>query len=463
MPQNQKQQLGSLVAAAELWPAQGLPKGAAVPSPTLRDALARPEPGASLLVYAACEQVPCSDNSNSVHRVYLRMCQRRSAVGDVAAAALLLPPGEGDAVPDGGLEAEPGQAAVIQRPAAPGGGAPLSPAMRARGGTPAALSPAMRGRGGIPPMILTPAAFRGSGSSRQSPASVGGGGSRGRSGSVTPQSSGRGPAAAPSTPSSASGASGGRAASADRSREQARAKAEALLATLLTKGACWQAGMSCVFLNMKQLAAGAMAKHICCQATECMLPYSPADPSPRVRQMVEALLLRHLAGCRLLAGNLVALPIFRQQALFAVEHVLTEAAAAEPAAEAGGGVQLPPPITASSQVHVLLEGEEVPHTGQSDKRQDLPSLAAAAAASALGCSPDDAGAQAARRAAAAGLASRGITFAQLGGAVKQVRHAGERRGVLRRLSCGTRSQLHRRWPLLRVASGHMPHLIKRPC
>ena len=91
MPQNQKQQLGSLVAAAELWPAQGLPKGAAVPSPTLRDALARPEPGASLLVYAACEQVPCSDNSNSVHRVYLRMCQRRSAVGDVAAAALLLP------------------------------------------------------------------------------------------------------------------------------------------------------------------------------------------------------------------------------------------------------------------------------------------------------------------------------------------------------------------------------------
>jgi hypothetical protein len=240
LQQQQQQRPGSLVAAAELWPAQGLPKGAAVPSPTLRHALAQPEPGASLLVYTIGERVPCSNSNSSVHQVYLRMCQRRSAAGDGAAAVLLLPPpGEGDAVPDGGLKADLGQAAVTQRLAAIGGGGPLSPAMRSRGGgTPAALSPAMRGGGGTPPTLLTPAAFRGSGIGRQSPATgVGGSGSRGRSGSATPRSSGRAPIAAPSTPSSARGAGGGGAGSADRNREQGRAKAEALLATLLTKGA----------------------------------------------------------------------------------------------------------------------------------------------------------------------------------------------------------------------------------
>lgn len=161
----------------------------------------------------------------------------------------------------------------------------------------------------------------------------------------------------------------------------------------------------------------------------------PADPSPRVRGMVEALLLRQLAGRRLLPGNVVALPMFGQQALFAVEQVDTAAgqASGQPAgdqAAAAGGPSarvLPPPVGASTVVHLLLGSEAAPKPTavspqlmSSDRNEDWPALAAEAAARALGCSPEDPGPVAARRAAAAGLASRGITFGDLGGTVLQV-------------------------------------------
>lgn len=147
--------------------------------------------------------------------------------------------------------------------------------------------------------------------------------------------------------------------------------------------------------------------------------------------MVEALLLRQLAGRRLLAGNLVALPLFGQQAVFAVERVVAHAAATTVAGgvrDAAAGEQLPaeaagslaqPRVTSNTLVRLLRAGDAAADQGQA-QQQDWPALAAAAAADVLGCLPGDAGPLAARRAIAGGLSSRGITFDQLGGAAAQV-------------------------------------------
>lgn len=161
--------------------------------------------------------------------------------------------------------------------------------------------------------------------------------------------------------------------------------------------------------------------------------------------MVEALLLRQLGGRSLLAGNLVALPVFGQRAVFAVEHVALRqrsssaevaAQSAVAAAEAAGSSKragdsaqaaVLPPVTAATIVRLLLEGEAAPDaaTGQQQQQQqDWAGLATAEAAEALGCSIEDAGPLAARRAVMAGLNSRGITFDQLGGAAKQVSRLG---------------------------------------
>ena len=160
---------------------------------------------------------------------------------------------------------------------------------------------------------------------------------------------------------------------------------------------------------------------------------SLAEPSPRARQMVEALLLRQLVGRRMLPGNVAALPIFGQQALFVVAQVacsgsstrtVPTALALQATAE-GSAVELTPLVTAATSICLLLDGETIPDSQQPEEQaswQDLPTLAAAAAADALGCSQEDAGAVAARRAAAAGQASKGITFQQLGGVTSQVRN-----------------------------------------
>lgn len=151
--------------------------------------------------------------------------------------------------------------------------------------------------------------------------------------------------------------------------------------------------------------------------------------------MVEGLLLRCLAGRRLLPGNLVVLPLFGEHAVFAVEHVAlagsggpasqaaSGAAVAQPASQPDGQAvvpAVPPPVTAETSVRLLMEGEAPPACGLQPQSRDWPVEAAAAAAEALGCGLEDAGAVAAARAVGAGLASRGITFGQLGGTDKQV-------------------------------------------
>lgn len=194
--------------------------------------------------------------------------------------------------------------------------------------------------------------------------------------------------------------------------------------------ACW-CGCSVLLMPVPALAKPALMPWPACPP--------PADPSPRVRGMVEGLLLRCLAGRRLLAGNLVALPLFGQHAVFAVEHVAlassgtappaaaaSEAAAGQAQSEPGsqaGVPAVPPPVTADTAVRLLAEGEAPPVAGQQPQERDWPAAAAAAAAEALGCGPEDAGAVAAARAVSVGLASRNITFDQLGGTDKQVGQA----------------------------------------
>lgn len=152
-----------------------------------------------------------------------------------------------------------------------------------------------------------------------------------------------------------------------------------------------------------------------------LLLLPPADPSPRVRSTLEALLLRQLAGRRLLPGNLLALPLYGQQAVFVVERVvLQEASGSGSSSAAAAGPGAVPRVTGRTAVRLLVAQESPDGLPSQQGQQDWAALAAAAAAESLGCSPDDAGPQAARRAAAAGLGSRGITFAQLGGAAKQV-------------------------------------------
>ena len=152
-----------------------------------------------------------------------------------------------------------------------------------------------------------------------------------------------------------------------------------------------------------------------------MAPNPPLSPlasfagaaGSRVQRTVESLLLRHLAGRHLLPGNLVVLPVFGQHAVFVVDQVETIPTSADLLATLL-------PVTAGTQVHLLLGGNAAAPGNRQLHAVDLPGAAAAAAAAALTCAEDDAGALAAARAAAAGLASKGITFDQLGGAFKQV-------------------------------------------
>lgn len=143
--------------------------------------------------------------------------------------------------------------------------------------------------------------------------------------------------------------------------------------------------------------------------------------------MAEALLLRQLAGRRLLPGNLVTLPLFGQQAVFVVEHTVRATPAAAPAQDgsaAGHAMALPTlPVTAATKVCLLLGDEAAPdplHDSE-EQQEDWAAKAAAAAAEALGCTLEDVGALAAYRAAEAGMVSGGVTFDELGGAAQQVR------------------------------------------
>lgn len=149
-----------------------------------------------------------------------------------------------------------------------------------------------------------------------------------------------------------------------------------------------------------------------------------AEHSARPRQMLEALLLRQLAGRRLLAGNIVGLPLFGQLALFVVECVLPagNAAGTVQASEAlPAGARWPAAVAATSRVSLLL-GKEAPpgELQEGGAQEDMAAKAAALAAEALGCTLDDAGALAARHAAAAGMASRRIQFEELGGVARHV-------------------------------------------
>lgn len=185
--------------------------------------------------------------------------------------------------------------------------------------------------------------------------------------------------------------------------------------------------------KLQPLLALAPARLPCLHPSSCLCPlvaHASTDPSARVRQMVEALLLRQLAGRRLLTGNLVPLPVFGQHALFMVEAVDTgaSATAAEATPNKQASIELPPPVMPSTSVRLLLgndmlEGEAGQQGGQPQgalsQGEEWPALAVVAAAEALGCLPEDAGPVAAQRAAAAGLASRGITFDDLGGANMQ--------------------------------------------
>lgn len=233
LPQGRAAELlpGATLVAAQLWPAQGLAKGSAALSPALRDALARPASGARLLVYPSSSlpgsSSSCDDGSSSsgLHctEVYVRLCRSRAPAGvssTAAATAALLLPDEADSGGGGSAEGSaPASPAAVQ-----------SPVMRGRSGaSPAALSPAMRG-GNAPPVALSPAMRAGGASPNVK--------QRGRA--ATPQSSGKGAAAGrPATPSVSSTSSGGRAAAvaaAAAARVRDRAKAEAVLATLLAEG-----------------------------------------------------------------------------------------------------------------------------------------------------------------------------------------------------------------------------------
>ncbi|KAL4451363.1 hypothetical protein ABPG77_009435 [Micractinium sp. CCAP 211/92] len=386
-------QPGSALVAADLWPAQGLGRGMAALSPVLRDALARPDPGACLLVYQGggadrSAVTPAQEHQQQAQQcahVYVRMCQQlgqgpapAGEAGPAAPAAALLPQDDPPGPDAGAAGAQqspvPGKGHQGSTPV--GRGPVQSPAMRGGSAPPVALSPAMRSRGG-PPVALSPGA------------------TRGRPGRATPQG-GKAAGAPPVTPpagssSSRSSSMAGGSKQQERGLTSDKAKAQALLASLLGE-----------------------------------------DPSPRVRGLVEALLLRQLAGRRLLPGNLVGLPMFGQQALFVVEGMACAAGRAQDgaavtqaaAADGPSAAILPPPVGASTAVHLLLGSEAAPDpapAGQPTPQQleDWPAQAAAAAAEALGCSLEDAGPMAARRAAAAGQASRAITFDDLGGAVVQ--------------------------------------------
>lgn len=241
--------VGSCVVAAELWPAQGLAKGTAAPSQVLQNALARPDTGSRLLVFAApAAETPAasslaahgssssgsSSSSSICAEVYLRMCSRPAAGG--TAAPVLLPLHEEAASSGGGTE---------QRPATP---VPevQSPATRGRAGAPAALSPAMRG-GAAPPVALSPA-MRGGVDTPSMP--------RGRASSTTAQSSGKGAAGQPGQRPGASSSGGGSRAAAAAAREQDRAKAEALLGSLLDQGEARCPGVLLVFALQHGWAAG---------------------------------------------------------------------------------------------------------------------------------------------------------------------------------------------------------------
>ena len=248
--EQQPQQLGSLVVAAELWPVQSLQKGTALPSFALRDALARPGAGSPLLVYVAAldatfgatngGSLTSSYSTQDCSHVYLRMWRQQGL------SALL--PADEQAAPGSGAQTDQGQPAASQQAASPG--AEQSPAMRTRHGAHTARSPAMRGSSTAPAVAFSPA-MRGSstppvstsmrtdsaGGSRQQSGCASPSLSRGIAGASTPQSSGKTSSALPATPHASINSVIISRAAAAASRLQSRAKAEALVSALSLEGA----------------------------------------------------------------------------------------------------------------------------------------------------------------------------------------------------------------------------------
>lgn len=230
-------QPGSLLVAAELWPAQALGKGMAALSPVVRDALARPSAGARLLVYDAAsvgqggQTAAGEGQQGQCTRVFVRMCQMEQAAGGTgtagpaAAAPALLPPDDAPATADcgrAGPQQSPPSGRQRQASTPQGRGAVQSPAMRGGGAPPVALSPAMRGGGPLPVALISP------------------GGARSRPGSATLQD-GKAAGALPAAPpacgtGSSSSSTVGSEKSPMRGRTTDKAKAQALLASLLGEG-----------------------------------------------------------------------------------------------------------------------------------------------------------------------------------------------------------------------------------
>ncbi|GAB4820356.1 hypothetical protein N2152v2_007402, partial [Parachlorella kessleri] len=426
--------LGKFVVAAELWPAQRLAKGSAAATPSLRDALGRPGPGTQLAIYPLPAAEPTTPAEHpgqhwqqgqlqrSCRAVYLRLCTRP---GPFATSPALLAPLDDEAFEEAAAAAAtPAPGAAAQPPASRGraGGAfqattPASPAMRAGGSTPAALSPAMRAGGGTP-VALSPA-MRGSGS--RQPAALG-----------PPMRSGSG------APGAALGSNskGGQAPGTPQTPTPAVAESPGGRSRLSGSGGEPAAPTG---LEARPSSAAPAA------GTLLALLQDTGSEHPRLRQLVEALLLRTLCGRRLLAGNLVEAPILGQQAVFLVERIdLAPAAGGMPDPGAGhvaaardtepsqfstaealhsNGVLPTAPVALDCQVHLLAPGEEAPESDGSEQAAPgrtgasrYADEAAQAAAASVGGGAEGPAALAASRAAAAGFSSGGMEFGLLGGA-----------------------------------------------
>ena len=380
------QQLGDLLVPVTLWPAQGVQKGSALPSRALSDALARPAFGAHLLVHATPATPGHAGTTARCQHVYLRLC-RGAASGALAK--------EGRQPLDGGLAAEEQQLAAAGSQHVP---ATLqSTATHGRSGAPSASSPAMRGNA-APVVALSPATSSGN-----------------RTGiRPNPNPKRSQTAAPPGTPDRNSTNEGRVGVAARAGQQRRRAKAEALL-DMITAVEC-ACACAAFGLAAKLPAFSCMPSHPA--TSSACVHLSAAEPAPRVRRLVEALLLRQMAGRSFLPGNLVALTVLGQRAVFVVRQLSLEGSSApSPVAAAA-----PLLVTATTGVSLLLAAEAVPSASAAGQHEqmDWAAAAAGAAAKALGCSLEDAAARAAHRAAAAGMSGRRIEFEQLGGIGRQV-------------------------------------------
>lgn len=266
--------LGSYVVLASAWPMPALSKGAAALSVALRDALARPAPATSLLLYAAPDEDGGSNSSISTvtGRVQLEVCWQGMAAGRRAAVL----PQETPAAATAGsstLCRTPGSSAV-----------PPSPAMQAGGRTPV-LSPAMRGSGASP-VNLPGLKSSGSSSTGGKVAKKCGGLGGTARGSATQE-----PPAIPSMPSTPSTSS---------LLQQRPAAVDELLSQMI---AALDGGGG----TSSSDGSGRGG--------------SSSGDASRLRELVKDLARRQLVGCKLLPGNLVALRLGGQALLLRVASV----------------------------------------------------------------------------------------------------------------------------------------------